>query len=462
MLLTLTTTHHPATDIGFLLHKNPNRTQTFDVGFGRAHVTYPQADVDRCTAALVLDIDPVGLVRRRRGSREPGLLRQYVNDRPYASSSFLSVAISKVFGSALGGRCNDRPELVDTALPLEAGIAALPCRGGEAMLRSLFEPLGYQIAVTPHPLDERFPEWGTSDYFDVTLRATMTLKDLLAHVYVLVPVLDDEKHYWITTDEVDKLMHHGGAWLASHPSRDLIVRRYLKYQRSLADEALARLVADEQADPDAAGPADEEAIEAPIALGTQRLQAVVEELAQCGAHRVADLGCGEGRLLAELLKDGRFHEIVGMDVSHRSLAKAADRLHLDRMAPVQRARVSLINGSLIYRDRRLAGYDAATLIEVIEHLDPGRLAAFERVVFGFAQPRTVIVTTPNVEYNARFEGLPAGALRHHDHRFEWTRAEFEAWATAVAGRHGYAVRFRGVGPTDAVVGSPTQMGVFTR
>jgi 3' terminal RNA ribose 2'-O-methyltransferase Hen1 len=466
VLLTLTTTHHPATDLGFLLHKNPSRTQSFDVSFGRAHVTYPEAGEDRCTAALVLDVDPVALVRRRRGpSGEGGLLRQYVNDRPYAASSFLSVAISRVFGSALGGRCNDRPDLVDIELPLEVGVAALPCRGGEPMLRRLFGPLGYEIEATQHALDDHFPDWGPSDYFDVTLRTTRKLKDVLAHLYVLVPVLDDEKHYWITKDEVEKLLHHGGDWLASHPDRELIVKRYLKYQRSLADEALARLVEDEQSDPDAAEEShasEEEAIEAPLALGKQRLQTVVEELKLSGVHRVIDLGCGEGRLLAELLKDGQFQEIVGMDVSHRSLGIASERLHIDRMSPVQRSRISLINGSLIYRDRRLGGFDAATVVEVVEHLDPARLAAFERVVFEFARPLAVILTTPNAEYNSKFEGLPVGTLRHRDHRFEWTRAEFEAWAHSLADRHGYQVRFRGIGSEDPELGMPTQMGVFTR
>lgn len=465
MLLTLTTTHHPATDLGFLLHKNPSRTQSFDVSFGRAHVTYPEAGEDRCTAALVLDVDPVALVRRRRGpGGEGGLLRQYVNDRPYAASSFLSVAISRVFGSALGGRCNDRPELVDAVLPLEVGIAALPCRGGEPILRRLFEPLGYEITAVQQPLDEQFPDWGLSDYFNVTLRAERKLMDVLAHLYVLVPVLDDEKHYWITKDEVEKLLHHGGEWLASHPERELIVRRYLKYQRSLADEALARLIEDEQMDPDAieqSHASEEEAIEAPISLGKQRLQTVIDELKASGAHRVIDLGCGEGRLLGELLKDGQFQEIVGMDVSHRSLGIASERLHVDRMSPVQRSRITLINGSLIYRDRRLSGFDAATVVEVVEHLDPARLAAFERVVFQFAHPGTVILTTPNAEYNAKFEGLPAGNLRHRDHRFEWTRTEFEAWARALAERHGYAVRFRGIGSEDPLLGTPTQMGVFT-
>ena len=141
---------------------------------------------------------------------------------------------------------------------------------------------------------------------------------------------------------------------------------------------------------------------------------------------------------------------------------AAERLRFDQMPAHQRARLELLHGSLMYRDPRLEGYDAAAVVEVIEHLDPPRLAAFERVVFGAAQPGVVIITTPNREYNVKWETLPAGEFRHKDHRFEWTRAEFAAWAQGIAGRYGYRVRFLPIGPDDPVVGSPSQMAIFER
>ncbi|HEY0155007.1 MAG TPA: methyltransferase, partial [Longimicrobium sp.] len=178
--------------------------------------------------------------------------------------------------------------------------------------------------------------------------------------------------------------------------------------------------------------------------------------------RVVDLGCGEGRLLRMLLDDRQFTEILGMDVAVRTLETARDRLRLDGMPPKQRERIRLIHGSLMYRDSRIAGFDAAAVVEVIEHLDPPRLRAFERVLFEFARPATVVMTTPNRDYNAMWETLPAGAFRHKDHRFEWTRAEFREWAGGIAERFGYTVRFLPVGPEDPALGSPTQMGVFTR
>lgn len=466
MLLTITTTQRPATDLGYLLHKNPSRVQSFSLAFGRAHVFYPEASQERCTAALLLDVDPIGLVRNRRGPfGEGGALAQYVNDRPYVASSFMSVAIAQVFGSALSGKSNERPELVDTAIPLEAKVAALPCRGGEGLLRRLFEPLGYTLAAEQHALDETFPAWGASRYFTVTLQGTLRLRELLTHLYVLIPVLDDEKHYWVGDDEVEKLLHRGEGWLAVHPAKELITSRYLRHRKSLVREALARLVADETPDPEAAEEsqaAEEAALERELSLNEQRLGVVLSVLRASGAKRVLDLGCGEGRLLRELLRDGAFEEIVGMDVSYRALEIAKERLQLDRLPASRRDRVRLIHGALTYRDRRLAGYDAAAVVEVIEHLDAGRLAAFERVLFEEARPATVVLTTPNVEYNVRFEQLAPGRLRHPDHRFEWSRAEFRTWAEGVAGRFGYAVRFLPVGPEDPVLGAPTQMGVFIR
>jgi 3' terminal RNA ribose 2'-O-methyltransferase Hen1 len=465
MLLTISTTHAPATDLGYLLHKNPARPQSFELSFGRAHVFYTEATDAACTAALLLDVDPVGLVRGRKGPPGEGFsLEQYVNDRPYVASSFLSVAIAQVFGSALSGHSRERPELVDTPLPLTARLSVLPCRGGELLLRRLFQPLGYSLVATHHPLDEQFPDWNQGPYYSVELSHTITLQSLLAHLYVLIPVLDNDKHYWIGDDEVEKLLRHGSTWLADHPEREQIAFRYLKHRGHLARAALARLLEEDQTEPDETDEqhaTEEEQVERRISLNEQRLGTVMAALKGSGAKRVLDLGCSYGNLLRRLLDDRQFEQIVGLDVSHRALEIAADRLHLDRLPPKQRERIQLIQGSLNYRDKRLAGFDAAAVVEVIEHLDEPRLAAFERVLFGFARPATVVVTTPNVEYNVRFETLPAGHFRHKDHRFEWTRAQFQAWATAVAERFGYTVRFLLIGPEDPEVGSPTQMGVFS-
>jgi 3' terminal RNA ribose 2'-O-methyltransferase Hen1 len=459
VLLAVTTTHRPATDLGYLLHKHPDRVQSFSLPFGEAWVFYPEATEERCTAALLLDVDPVGLVRRGRGVSS-FTLAEYVNDRPYVASSFLSVALVNVFNSAMAGTCKGFEDLAASAIPLEAWLPAVPARGGEPLIRRLFEPLGYAMEVTPIPLDPDYREWGDGRHVGLRLTGERRLADLLNHLYVLLPVLDDDKHYWVDEAEIDKLMRRGEGWLAGHPERDVIVRRYLKKQRGCTPP-LAQL--DEAAPPaeEPDEPGREEQLEERVSLRDERLGAVEAVLKASRARSVLDLGCGAGALLERLLRDD-YERIVGVDVSLRALEQTARRLRLDAMHDAQRQRIELLHSPLTYRDKRLVGFDAAALIEVIEHLDPPRLAAAEQNVFGSARPATVVVTTPNAEYNVMWETPPAGRFRHPDHRFEWTRSEFASWANRVADRHGYAVRYLPVGPEAPDVGPPTQMALFGR
>ncbi|WP_248961259.1 3' terminal RNA ribose 2'-O-methyltransferase Hen1 [Sphaerisporangium perillae] len=520
MLLTISTTTRPATDLGFLLHKHPDRIQEFGQSFGVARVLYPEATEGRCTAALLLEVDPVRLVRSRGRTSPDFSLSQYVNDRPYAGSSMLAVALADVFRTARTGRCAARPELAAGTIELEITLPSLPCRGGPERAHRLFEPLGWQVEARAVPLDEGFPEWGDSRYVGLTLRGSMRLADALNQLYVMLPVLDDAKHYWMASDEVDKLIRAGEGWLAAHPERAWITRRYLGRRGSLTRAAFARLaelgddveetleppVEEEPGDPapppsapDAVAPSGTEALEpsgteaveqsAPGApdraaqdpaersgreeaerpgaeagarpsLSLRRREAVVAALAEAGARTVIDLGCGSGQLVGELLANPEITKVTGVDVSARALALAARRLRLDRMPEARRARLELFQGALTYTDERFAGYDAAVLMEVVEHVDPPRLPALERVVFGTARPRVVVVTTPNVEYNVRYESLTG--MRHPDHRFEWTRAEFAAWAEGVCREYGYRVTYRPIGEEDPELGPPTQMGVFGR
>ncbi|MFG1607237.1 3' terminal RNA ribose 2'-O-methyltransferase Hen1 [Actinoplanes sp. NPDC049265] len=462
MLLTLTTTHRPATDLGYLLVKHPDRVHTADLPTGTAYVLYPEATDERCTAALLLDVDP----QRLRGRSDAFALGQFVNDRPYAASSLLAGALNKVFRSALRGRSKDRPELAEQALPLELRVPVL--RGTPELAERLFTPLGWQVAATPIPLDdvgESHPLAGPSPYLNLVLTGSLRVADALNHLYVLLPVLDDAKHYWVAPDEIDKLLRSGEGWLAGHPERVLITRRYLVHRKSMAASALEQL---DRTDPDSVdAPADtaaDEEAELPVArrlsLAEQRRDAIVAVLREVGAGRVLDLGCGGGALLGALLKDTRFTEIVGVDVSSRALELAERKLRLDRMPERKRARLRLFQSALTYRDDRLRGYDAAVLMEVIEHLDEPRLPALAASVFGHAQPATVVVTTPNAEYNVNYEGLTG--LRHSDHRFEWTRTDFKDWAFATGETYGYAVELRGVGETDDATGTPTQMAIFRK
>ncbi len=481
MLLSITTTHDPASDLSFLLHKRPDRCQQFSLSFGTAWVFYPECSTQRCTACLLLEVDALGLAR----SRTPGdgrMLADYVNDRPFVASSLLSVAIAQVLSSAVKGRCRDRPALASQPIPLEARIDVLKTRGGDARVRNIFEPLGYAVECRATPLDPRFADWGNGPYRSVTLRKESTLSELLNHLYVLLPVFDGQKHYYVGPDECEKLLARGEGWLATHPERNAITRGYLKNQRSLVRATLDRLEeTPEPADGDDGDTPLEppEVAEARMSLNEQRLAAVVEVLKAAGGRRVIDLGCGEGKLLKRLADDPWFTRIVGLDVAPLALERAAQRLGLASavrayvptslaetngagVAGGADARVAVVQGSLVYRDPRLTGFDAACLIEVIEHLDPSRLAALERCVFETARPKCVVLTTPNREYNSQWPSLPAGQFRHRDHRFEWSRAECLRWADAVAERCGYRAEIRPVGPEHPELGAPTQMVIFER
>ncbi len=466
MLVSITCVGPNSSDLGFLLHKHPDRVRSIEVGGGRAHVFYPEVSAERTTATLLVEVDPVRLSRKVGGKRAAPNLEPYVNDRPYVASSMLSVALGKLYGTAMAGTCETKPELVDQPIQLEIDLPVVPIprtKDGNIIVR-LFEPLGWDVRTTPLPLDPQFESWGDSNYVSLNLTGRQTVKDALAHLYVLLPVLDGRKHYWIGSDEVDKLLRRGGDWLAEHPERELISRRYLRF-RSLARDALARLATDGVSDPDAtdqANDAGEGALERPLSLNQRRLEAVTEAVAACGGGSVLDLGCGEGRLLKRLISEPKVTKVLGVDVSLRALKRAEERLRLDDMSERRRESITLAQSALTYTDARLAGHDVATVVEVVEHIDAERLDVFGRVVFGDAKPNAVIVTTPNREYNVHFEGLADGQLRHGDHRFEWTRAEFTLWAEQVCNTYGYQVSYAPIGPDDPVTGPPTQMAVFRK
>lgn len=463
MFVSIATTHHPATDLGFLLHKNPARVHELELGFGRAIMFYPQAHADRCEFAMVLDVDPVALVRGKQAGGA-GLFDQYVNDRPYAASSLLSVAMARGIREAMAGRSKERQLLADGVMPFHVVVAPLSVRGAPTLVQRLFEPLGYTVDVTRYPLDGERADWGEAPYVTLRLSGTARLGDLLTHLYVLMPVLDDRKHYFVGEDELDKLLARGEGWLSSHPERELIVSRYLKRRGYLIKAALAQLSEGEaeleaQLDP-ATHNSTEETVERPLRLHERRLDRVGEIIAQSNAKRVLDLGCGDGKLIARLVRNPVLEEIVGVEVSSTELLRA-ERRFAELQGPARR-KLKLLQGSLMYRDSRLRGFDAAALVEVIEHFEPDRLPHLERALFGDARPAMLVVTTPNRDYNVLFATLPAGQFRHPDHRFEWSREEFRDWSERVANEYGYAVRFEGVGDEDAVAGAPGQLAVFLR
>lgn len=467
MILTITYEGEHSQDLGYLLFKHPGKIQSFPLSYGKAWVCYPEVSDQRTTVALILDLNPIELAKGKLGSKDGGLF-DYVNDRPYVSSSFMSTAIARIFGTAMTGRCDAKQELADSALHLTACVHMLNDNNQKELAQELFEPLGYTVRTERIPLDDRFPDWGESPYCNLTISGNRKLSELLRHLYVLIPVFDRNKHYYVSEDEIDKLISHSEDWLADHPARNKIIYRYFAKKKSYAYQVISRL--EEAEIPEI--PENQEISEnqensenpeiAKKSLNQQRLERVLQEVLQSGAESVIDLGCGECRLTKMLLEQQQIRHVSACDVSVRELEKAKQRLHYDRMPEFRRKKLHLFQASLTYQDDRFQGFDCACVVEVIEHIEKLRIPAFERILFEFAKPRTVILTTPNREYNSNYEFLPDGQLRHEDHRFEWTREEFRAWTAHVCETFHYTCEMAEIGETDPVTGAPTQIGVFHR
>ncbi|HET7464609.1 MAG TPA: methyltransferase domain-containing protein, partial [Longimicrobium sp.] len=262
---------------------------------------------------------------------------------------------------------------------------------------------------------------GPSAFCSLTLAGCLCPGEVLSHLCVLLSIFDGAPGA-MSDAAAAELWSEGEAWLETHPERELLERFFRRHGAGSSRHG-------------------------------ERHDAVLRALKECAPRRVLDLGCGQGTLFDRLVDDPELDEVVGVEVALDELARAEARLPAG-------GRGRLLHGSLAYRDTRLAGFDAAALVEVIEHLEPRQLAALEGAVWETARPATVVVTTPNAEYNALFD--PPTRRRHPDHRFEWTRAEFREWAEGVAARHGYAARYGPVGPEDARLGPLTQMAVFER
>lgn len=458
MLLTISTSQQPVYDLGYLLHKHPDKFQTFELSFGEAYVFYPEVSESKMTVALMVDIDSIEFSNNRKFNWSGLSLGQYVNDRAFTCSSLLSVAISKVFGTAMAGNCKEKPDSVNSKKEFEVELSTVSYHGHEFLIDELFKPLGYSVEYTRLEYDKSFPQWGQSPFCHLKLKFNGTLQNLLRHLYILLPVLDNNKHYWVQEEEVHKLLSKGRGWLETHPQLALICNRYLKFQSHLIRKFWNELNEFSSKNVKPLKASNHSKVNKEN-LNSLRVQAITNVLRQFKCKRVIDIGCGDGKLIKSLLSIPFFTQIVGMDVSSVELGRAKKKINYSELPEIQLERVKFFQGSLLYKDTRLLGYDALCLIEVLEHIEPDRLKMVENRIFKEINSSLVIVTTPNKEFNVKYE-MKQNEFRHQDHRFEWDRDTFFQWCKKLSHTYDYQVNVSGVGQCDSKLGSPTQMAVF--
>lgn len=459
MLINITVTGENAKALSYILWKNPEHI--FDREFSSGHVVvfFSEYSDQKATASMLVLVDTVGMVRSEWGK----MSSSYVDHRPYAASSITSVALKEAYSSAFAGKSEtaEIDAIIKQKLPVEIELSSVWTKGGVQNVHDFFEPINYAVKAEKLPYESKWLK-SDSNVFNITLTGMQTIPDLLRHLYVLLPALDNKKHYFVDGNEIAKLLSHGEGWLETHPHKERIVSRYLIHRHNLIEEALEQLTEDILDEDTEEG--TEEAVERPIRLQEERLQTALAVLRTLDPAplKLGDLGCGSGDFIRLIENDRAFPEVIGMDVSSKALQLAEKRLHLDRRNAWQMPKISFIHGSLVYKDSRLKGLDAILLLEVIEHIDAAKLPIIEYNIFEFLSPGYVFVSTPNQEYNSLFPSIEKNALRHRDHRFEWTRNEFKQWSDAIAVKYSYEVEFFNIGPCDDNLGAPTQMAVFKK
>jgi 3'' terminal RNA ribose 2''-O-methyltransferase Hen1 len=456
MLLTITYKGKDTQDLGYMLFKNPNRPQSVKLTTGSAYVYYPKVSDEETTIALLLDINSLDLAKGEKGKDvQPQSLFDYVNDRPYVASSFLATAMNKVFGTAISGRGDEYQELVDSKLNLSATIHMFPCPVDKERINKVFEPLGYEVNYETFLLDNKFPEWGDSKYVNLTVSGNVVLRDLLKQIILLIPVFDKFKHYDVSNqDELNKLLKLGDGWLSDHPEKDFIVNRYLQFKKGLVNKAQEHLKSDVDEIEESI---DKAVTEKEESLNTTRFNSVINELIKIEAKSVLDIGCSNGKLLEAIRDKMPNIKLAGIDVHLKAVSiadKMANKKDLDK--------IDFFQSSILYKDKRFKGYDAVTAIEVMEHIDEFKLYLFEKVLFGYINPRVAILTTPNKDYNENYDNINNKGLRHFDHRFEFTKREFESWVTKICSKYGYIYFFKSIGKADEKDQQPTLMVTFMK
>ena len=496
MYLTVKAAGPHAGMISHLLAKNPhNRYERNEKG-ARVRLIYSAFAEEKIEFTIFATPDPIDLVK---GSPHSYDITQYINDREFVVSSLFCSYIRPALGTALNGKPKaDYADWVEHVFPLEVTFGPVASNLPDAVIESLFTALGYEADIERGAAEYTFDLKSRSSVRNIRVSGQATLQQMLRQLFILMPVLDDYKHYYIGTEEIDKLQRYGEGWLQDHPQQELIIKRALRFAPLIADyrklagdnvqKAAVNLLDTNTTDTDAntlqqpgneqittgitasqQGEADtlsssadvQETAVPPIRLNELRYQAIVDQVSSLPRRRsVVDFGAGEGKLSVRLAGIEGVEQVYAVEPSAYAGLRALERFgKLEREG--QQIVPRLVTGSLFYRDDQWAGQDVIILCEVIEHINEHRLPQVMATLLDEYHPETLIMTTPNREYNAVYE-MEEQEIRHTDHRFEWTRAEWadhcQDW---VSGRP-YEVSLHGIGDISEIHGQPTQMAVFRR
>ncbi|EGW40788.1 3' terminal RNA ribose 2'-O-methyltransferase Hen1 [Desulfosporosinus sp. OT] len=461
MQLAIKATGEGAKMLSFLLSKNPqNLYDRMEKGH-RIRLTYTVFSDSEVEAVIFVTPDPVELVKNSPDTYE---ITQYINDREFVVSSIFCSYIRSALGTALNGRPKD--EYLDWAkhaFLLTIGFGPVATDLPDVAIKQLFEPLGYRIEIERGQAAYNFQLKERSSARFINLQGTLTVQNALKHLFVLIPVLDNYRHYFIDEREIEKLERYGEGWLADHPLKDLIIKRTLRF-RELIDQVGENFdQADTNADTnnEALTPELELKSQPVVRLNELRYQRVVKIVENLPAREsIVDFGAGEGKLSARLGFIPGVQEILAVEPTEKEQLRALKRFSEasrkdDFISPI------LIWGSLFYYDEQLRAKDVMILNEVIEHIDESRLPRVMDTILGSYKPQVLLITTPNVEYNTVYQ-MDDQAVRHKDHRFEWTRSEFSEWTHTLARNYSYDVQLDGIGEEVEGYGHPSQIAIFTR
>lgn len=445
MQLTIRATGENVKAISHLLSKNPNNLYERNHKGHLVRLFYSEFTEERVEVTIFVTPDPIELMQKGSNTYD---ITHYINDREFAVSSIFTSFIRSALGTALNGQPKEEYiKWVDYRFPFTFEFGPVASTLSDQHIKDLFEPIGYEVAITRPEIHYAIDLKDKSSARFLALSGSQTLQDALRHLFVLIPVIDNYKHYFIDEKEIEKLERYGEGWLEGHPLRDMIYRQALRFKE------IYSLV--EGSNPDAA--ADQPAKK--VRLNDLRYEKIVETAQSLDPKTIVDFGSGEGKLSVRLAFMDGVKEILAVEPSEAENLKAKRRFDKAKEVPGF-VEPKTLWGSLFYYDERLKGKDLIVLCEVIEHIDEQRLPKAMDLILHQYAPKSFIITTPNREYNDVYD--MEDHFRHDDHRFEWTREEFQTWCKERNHQHLYELEFFGIGEEHPSQGFPTQMCVFKR